>query len=86
MNYKTLMDKIAENNIPHSLISINDGLKPNAYILFKNYDIWEYFYLDEKGGRQGFREFRIEEDAFDFLWKKLEIEIAYPPTKPPFNL
>ena len=83
MEYNDLIDKINEYNIPSSWYSINQGLKPNAYILFKNYDKWEYFYLDEKGERLGERVFTDPKKAFDFLWNKLLFENSRPPSIPP---
>lgn len=86
MKYDELMENIYENNIPSSWFSINQGLKPNAYILFKNYDKWEYFYLDEKGDRLDSRLFSEPEKAFDFFWQKLLVEKSYPPSIPPKSL
>jgi hypothetical protein len=37
MNLESLKKKLTENNIPDSLYCIDDGLKSNAYILYKNY-------------------------------------------------
>jgi hypothetical protein len=39
------------------LYCIDDGLKSNAYILYKNYLKWEFFYLDEKGNRNDYQIF-----------------------------
>jgi len=83
MKYNELMQNIRENNISPSLFSVNQGLKPNAYILIKNYDKWEYFYLDEKGNRFDNMVFSDSEKAFDFFWQKLLVENMYPPSIPP---
>lgn len=81
------LDKLKENiiiwEVPESLYSINDGLKPNAYIIFENYGKWEFFFLDEKGKRSGHVFFYNSEDGFDYLWQKLFSEIQYPPSNPP---
>jgi len=54
-----------------------------AHVLYKNYAKWEYFYLDERGERQGYTEFSEEEDAYAYLWNKLEMELKYPTSIPP---
>jgi hypothetical protein len=51
MDLKTLKKKLLENNISESMYSIDDGLKPDAFILYRNYSKWECFYLDERGNR-----------------------------------
>jgi hypothetical protein len=83
MEYITLIEKINEYNIPPSWYSLNQGLKPNAYILVKNYDMWEYFYLDEKGDRLNERIFTDCKKAFDFFWQRLLFEYNHPPSIPP---
>lgn len=86
MTYEELVNKISANSIPTELYSINEGIKPNAYILFKNYDKWEYFFITEKGDRVNFRIFYNESQAYDFFWEKLFKEISYPPSIPPQSL
>jgi hypothetical protein len=83
MTQKELEEKIRLSNVPDHFYSLNDGLKSNAYILYKNYAKWEFFYLDERGGRNTFKEFTNDEEAFDFLWTMLEKEMKYPPSIPP---
>ncbi len=72
MNLAELKEKLIIGNIPKSWYSLDEGLKPDACILHKNYSLWEYFYLDEKGGRHELTIFSNEKEAFDFLWKKME--------------
>lgn len=86
MKYQELIDNINSNNIPSDWFSINQGLKPNAFILYKNYDKWEYFYLDEKGNRLDSRIFFEEDLCFDFFWQKLLLEKSYPPSTPPTSV
>lgn len=83
MTIEELMQKIVSWNVPESLYSINEGLKPNAYILYENYGKWDFFYLDEKGDRSGYTTFRQVADAYDYLWNKLYTEMKYPPSIPP---
>jgi hypothetical protein len=83
MSREELMERLAINNVPKSLYSIDDGLKPDAHHLYKNYSVWEYFYLDERGGRNDHRVFHVSSEAFDFLWERIDIEMKYPPSEPP---
>lgn len=77
MNLEELKAKIIDNRVPESWYSIDDGLKPDACILYKNHSIWEYFYMDEKGDRHDFSFFYKEEEAFDHLWEKLESQLPF---------
>lgn len=72
MKLSELKDKLLTHNVPEHWYSLNEGLKPDACILVKNYSKWEYFYLDEKGDRNGFKIFINEEEAFEYFWKKIE--------------
>jgi hypothetical protein len=72
MNLEELKNNIKIYNIPERWYSIDEGLKPNAYIIFKNYSLWEYFCLDEKGERLDFRVFNRAEDAYEKLWSDLK--------------
>lgn len=85
MDLEIFKRKVKENNIPDSLYSINEGLKINAYNLYKNYAIWEYFYLNEKGERKDFKKYKAVEDALDYIWEKLQTELKYPFDIPPKN-
>lgn len=76
MNINELRKKLDYYNVPQHWYSLNDGLKPDACILFKNYSIWEYFYLDERGEKHEYKIFNNEESAFDFFWKKMEYQLA----------
>lgn len=82
MNLIELKDKLYWNNIPDRWYSLNEGLKPDACILYKNYLKWEFFYLDEKGDKHDFRIFDNENDAFDYLWKKMESQLEIFKIKP----
>jgi hypothetical protein len=75
MNIIELKEKLYWNNVPERWYSLDDGLKPDACILHKNYSKWEFFYLDEKGERHDFRVFDNEADAFLYLWKKMEYQL-----------
>ncbi|WCT13692.1 hypothetical protein [Mucilaginibacter jinjuensis] len=74
MDLDELKNKIKVNNIPDRWYSIDDGLKPDACIIYRNHSIWEYFFLDEKGERHDLMFFNNELDAYDHIWKKLEYQ------------
>jgi hypothetical protein len=82
MNLEELKSRIDKNRIPAEWYSLDDGLKTDAFILYKNYSLWEFFYLDERGGRNGKRIFKTDEEAYDYLWHKLETELSYRKTPP----
>ena len=86
MTYLELLDKIKENKVPSSLYSINQGLRPNAYVIHENYGIWEFFFLDERGARNNQRAFSSAESAYDYLWERLLFELRYPPSEPPDSI
>lgn len=75
MNIDQLKEKLFTNNVPERWYSLDEGLKPDACILFKNYSNWEFFYLDEKGNRHEYKVFANDEEAFDYLWKKIEYQL-----------
>jgi hypothetical protein len=77
MDIKTLKHKLSVNNVPARWYSLDEGLKPDACILIKNYSIWEFFYMDEKGDRHDFKIFKVDEEAYDYLWKKMERQLIF---------
>ncbi len=86
MTLEKLKENIFNWEVPESLYSINEGLKPNAYIIFENYNKWEFFFLDEKGERMEFTFFRDSEEAYEYLWEKLYKEMQHPPSIPPSSV
>jgi hypothetical protein len=72
MDLLELKDRLYWANVPDRWYSLNEGLKPDACILYENYSRWEFFYLDEKGGRNDFKVFSNAEEAYDYLWSKME--------------
>jgi hypothetical protein len=76
MNLDDLKAILYQNNVPERWYSLDDGLKPDACILFKNYNRIEFFYLDEKGDRHDYKVFSNEEDAYDYLWKKMKYQLG----------
>lgn len=82
MNLIELKDKLYKYNVPDQWYSLDDGLKPDACILFKNYSVWEYFYMSEKGERSDHKVFENAEDAYDFLWEKMKYQLDLFRIKP----
>ena len=82
---KELNKKLYEHNVPERWYSINEGLKPDACILYKNYLKWEFFYLNERGEKHDYKIFHNEEDAYDYLWKKMEYQLRIFKVEPRKN-
>ncbi|MBS1595572.1 MAG: hypothetical protein JST90_14745 [Bacteroidetes bacterium] len=82
MDLKTLKENLALYNVPERWYSIDDGLKPGACIIYKNYAIWECFYLDEKGNRNMYSVCKTDEDAYDWLWDKMKMNLKYRKSPP----
>lgn len=82
MDFFELKDKLYWSNVPERWYSLNEGLKPDACILCKNYFKWEFFYLDERGERHDYRIFDDEQDAYDYLWEKMRSQLDVFKIKP----
>jgi hypothetical protein len=80
-----LQKKLYESNVPERWYSLNQGLKPDALILYKNYSHWEFFYLSEKGDKLDFKLFLNESDAFEYFWKKILKQLDVFDVKPKTN-
>ncbi len=58
--------------IPERSYSINANLKSDIHVLRKISDVWEYFYVDERGGQDNdHRFFKTEDEASRYLLKVL---------------
>ena len=44
-------------------------------ILQKNYYIWEFYYVDERGGKNDYKTFIKEEDACEYMLEALKKEM-----------
>lgn len=75
MKKSDLLDMLKKNQVPESWYSLDDGLKMDAFVIIENYSCWEFFYLDEKGDRQDFHLFSREEEAYDYLWSKIDYDL-----------
>jgi hypothetical protein len=75
MKLEELLEKIKANNVPERWYAINDGVKPNAFIVFENYKKWECFCIDERGTRNDFTFFFTPDEAYDWLWEKIKFQL-----------
>jgi hypothetical protein len=75
MTLSELKQKIHDNNVPERWYSLDNGLKPDACILYRNYSVLEFFYLDEKGEKHDLKIFKKDDEAYDHLWAKLEYQL-----------
>lgn len=82
MDLNELKDKLNKHNVPDRWYSLDEGLKPDACILYKNYSKWEFFYLDERGDRHDYKIFQSDEEAYNYLWMKMERQLVVFKIKP----
>ena len=77
MNVSQLREKLNSFGVPNNYYSINENLISDTYVLNQVYDKWEYFYFDEKGNKNDYRQFDCESEACAFFFDKLSIEMKY---------
>lgn len=70
MDLKALEKRIYELNAGRRYYILND---PNGVAMYmlqynKKKNIWEYYFLDERGGISDYRTFISEEEACDFVY------------------
>lgn len=63
---KLELDLLSVNPAQYSL---NGEFKPDSIILFHKYNVWEVFYLDERGGRNDERSFTSEGEACKYIYR-----------------
>lgn len=51
--------------------SINEGLKPDSYVLDSSLEFWKCSYVDERGGESLLEILKTEQEAFQFLLERL---------------
>jgi len=69
MNRIELKDKLDLLGGDESQYSLSGDLEPDRIILFHSYNEWQVFYLDERGGRNGMKLFKSENDACIYLYQ-----------------
>lgn len=52
------------------LYSLDGSVGPDRVVLYKNYAVWEVFYIDERGNRTVPKLFSSEEEAYGYLYKE----------------
>ncbi len=77
MKHEELKKELKKLKIPESYYSINgNSWLADAYILQKNYYIWEFYYVDERGGKNDYKIFKTEDEACEYMLKALKEEIS----------
>jgi hypothetical protein len=77
MNIKELRLKLEDLKIPKRYYSLKKELFPDRFYLVKEDNgIWEFYYLDERGGKNEYKSFAFEENACKYFYKKI-IEMEY---------
>lgn len=71
MRIKELEQKIRELGIDDLHYSLYGELKSDSVILYQNYNKWEIFYIDERGGQNQLGVFDEEEQACNYLYELL---------------
>lgn len=77
MNIEALEIELQRLGIKDSYYSLSGELKSDSIILYHNYNIWEVFYLDERGGRHPMGIFNKEEDACMFIYKEFKDTVSW---------
>ena len=68
MTRKELEQKLEELGY-FNRYSLDGSICSDRRILYKNYSVWEYFYIDERGNRTPSKLFSSEEEAYDYIYK-----------------
>jgi hypothetical protein len=68
MNRIELKLNLDQLNVAPERYSLYGELNPDAIILFQNYDQWQVFYFDERGGRNNERIFKSETEACSYIY------------------
>ncbi|WP_341840149.1 hypothetical protein [Chitinophaga caseinilytica] len=66
--------KLRDLKINPKNYSLNGDLKSDAIILFHNFENWNVFYLDDRGGRSEEKIFATEGEACLHIYKHFLIE------------
>jgi hypothetical protein len=75
MNRTDLIELLEKEGIPSSWYSLYGELLPDRIVLYENYDKWEVFFFDERGGRHLLRICGSEASACDFIHQQLAEEM-----------
>lgn len=69
MNKEELKIKLDLLGVKPTQYSLKGELEPDRVILFHNYNEWQVFYLDERGGRNDQKSFSSESEACLYIYK-----------------
>lgn len=64
-------------DIPDRWYSIDDGIKPDSFILRSVHTYWEYYYMDERGGENDYKRFNNENEACNFFFEVMKEQAKY---------
>jgi hypothetical protein len=64
-----LIVKLEELGVRPTEYSVFGEVIPDRVILYPNYSKWEFFYLDERGGKHEEQTFYSEDEGCDHLYK-----------------
>lgn len=71
MTIEELKTKLEALDVPQTWYSINDSVKPGAYILWEIHGFYDCFYFDERGNECDRHRFMNENDACEYLYNSL---------------
>ncbi|WP_372520993.1 hypothetical protein [Candidatus Ruminimicrobiellum ovillum] len=75
MKIEELKKKLSAMGVPNRYYAINTSYLSNTYVLQKNYNKWEFFCTDERGGKNDYKTFIKEEDACEYMLEALKREM-----------
>jgi hypothetical protein len=74
MKRDALHKVLKSERFPDFVYDLNGGYKPEAYTIGQRSDKW-VFYYSEHGLESGFREFKTEDEACEYILAKLRREV-----------
>lgn len=74
MNIGELYTTLKRMEVPESWCSLDGSLLPDRTILYRNHNIWDVFYFDERGDINNINHFSNEEDACMYILNLLSRE------------
>lgn len=77
MNREELKRRLDELRVNPGFYSLNGELLPDRLVLYRSYDTWTVFYLDERGNRHDEQIFFSEEEACSYLYERLKQSIKF---------
>lgn len=73
MNIIELKAKLNELGVEPNEYSLEGSVANwNTIVLYKNYNIWEVFYIDERGNRDDKNTFQSENEACEYIYEEFK--------------